>query len=200
MKNKKVLQFLHSLVAVPLIATTMQVSGLPALSIVGPSENNSVMEVSVITTQEMEIRKENAEKINKYFESRDLPLAGYGEKFVEEAEKNDIDPFLLPAIAMRESTGGKKACKKVPNSVFGWGSCKISFKSIDESIEILAKNLGGNNPNTAHHYDEKTTEQILRRYNSYIKNYPKEVARIMNTMESIEVEKSIELASNIQIK
>lgn len=158
---------------------------------------NIAVETSVITTQEEVERKaqvelelehkEQALKIDKYFKEKKLPLVGYGQKFVEEAVKNDIDPFLLPAIAMRESTGGKFACKKVTNSVFGWGSCKIGFKSIDESIEVIAKNLGGNNPNTDHHYEGKTTEQILRKYNSYIKNYPTQVIKIMEEIKSIEI-------------
>ena len=104
-------------------------------------------------------------------------------KFVLEAEKNDIDWRLLPAIAMRESTGGKQACKKADNSVFGYGSCKISFKSIDDSIEVVAKSLGGNNPNTARHYDGKTTVQILKKYNSVIPSYTKQVVKLMNMID-----------------
>ena len=65
-------------------------------------------------------------------------------------------------IAVRESTGGKHDCVKVENNPFGWGSCKISFDSNEEAIEIVAMNLGGNNPNTEKHYDNKTTKQILR--------------------------------------
>lgn len=143
----------------------------------------TMIENSVITTQEEVDRKEKATAIDTYFREHDAPLAGHGMKFVLEAEKNGLDWRLLPAIAMRESTGGKYACKSVPNSVFGWGSCKISFNSIDESIEIVAKNLGGNNPNTDHHYEGKTTMQILRKYNNVIKNYPAEVAKIMKDIK-----------------
>ena len=158
-------------------------------------DNKSItVETSVITTQEeverkeqeakLETeRKEKADATDAYFAEYDTPLEGYGMKFVIEAEKNNLDWRLLPAIAMRESTGGKFACKKVTNSVFGWGSCKIGFKSIDESIEIVAFNLGGNNPNTDHHYEGKTTEQILRKYNSYIKNYPAQVMKIMKEIK-----------------
>jgi hypothetical protein len=100
----------------------------------------------------------------------------------EEADKNDLDWRMLPAIAVRESTGGKFDCKRVSNNPFGWGSCKIGFKSNEEAIEVVAKNLGGNNPNTARHYDNKTLKQILRAYNppSVVPRYAEQVISIMN--------------------
>ena len=145
--------------------------------------NDSAGENSVIITQEEVARKEKADAIDTYFAKYDAPLEGYGMKFVVEAEKNGIDWRLLPAISMRESTGGIHACKKVPNSVFGWGSCKISFNSIDESIEIVARSLGGNNPKTSHHYEDKTVTQILKKYNSVIPNYSAQVVKIMKAIK-----------------
>jgi len=109
---------------------------------------------------------------------------GMGEKMVEEALKNDLDWRLLPAIAVRESTGGKHECKRVPNNAFGWGSCKISFKSNEQAIETVALNLGGNKPNTARHYDEKTVIEILRAYNppSIVPKYAEQVMAIMDVI------------------
>lgn len=167
----------------------MPLGGLATLPSMTATGDSLTEETSVITAQEEIVRKEIADKIDSYFESKGLPLAGYGQKFVEEAIKNDIDPYLLPAIAMRESTGGKQACKKATYSVFGWGSCKINFESIEKSIEIVAMNLGGNNPKTSRYYKEKTTEQILRTYNSYITNYPAEVVKIMKSIENTEIKK-----------
>lgn len=133
-------------------------------------------------------REEKAAMIDAYFASKGMPLKGYGLKMVLEAEKNDLDWRILPAISVRESTGGKHACKSVSNSPFGWGSCKISFKTMDESIETVARNLGGNNPRTAHHYDDKTTLQILRAYNppSIVPKYAEQVIAIMNAIGPIE--------------
>ena len=113
-----------------------------------------------------------------------MPLLGMGMKMVEEAEKNNLDWRLLPAIAVRESTGGKFECKKVSNNPFGWGSCKIGFDSNEEAIETVARNLGGNNPNTEKHYDNKTTKQILRAYNppSIVLRYAEQVISIMNAI------------------
>ncbi len=147
-------------------------------------EANGPLAFNQVLDQKAKNLKAKAEAIDSYFKSRGMPLFGMGMKMVQEAEKNELDWRLLPAIAVRESTGGKFDCKKVENNPFGWGSCKISFDSLDEAIETVARNLGGNNPNTAKHYDDKTTDQILKAYNppSIIPNYVKQVKSIMNAI------------------
>jgi len=191
MSNKKITKFLQSFVAIPLLATSISFNGIIMTpnSTVNLLNNNNETETSVITTQEAKVFKERAEAINAYFKSKDAPLAGYGMKFVTEAEKHDIDYRLLAAIAMRESTGGKNACKSVPNSVFGYGSCKMGFKSIDESIEKVSASLGGNNPKTARYYKDKNTEQILKKYNPdhIVMGYSKQVIKIMLDINPEEV-------------
>ena len=133
-------------------------------------------------------KAKKAKSIDAYFEAYDMPLAGTGMKMVEEAEKNDIDWRLLPAIAVRESTGGKHACKRATYNSFGWGSCKINFKSNEAAIETVARNLGGNNPNTDHHYAGKTTLQILQKYNppSIVKHYAQQVMAIMDVIGKVD--------------
>jgi len=166
-----------------MLAIAVPLTGIPSIPSLAAVNSSLTSENSVIITQEEVARKEKAELVDNFFASYDAPLEGHGMKFVVEAEKNDIDWRLLPAIAMRESTGGKHACKKASNSVFGYGSCKMSFDSIDDSIEVVAKSLGGNNPNTARHYDDKTTIQILKKYNSVIPNYAREVVKIMKMIK-----------------
>lgn len=185
MNKNKLTMFLQSFVALPMLAIGAPLTGiaaLPAQSSIVVQSSNTTVAASVITTQDADAKldKENADTLDAYFASYDSPLEGYGAKFVAEARKNDIDWRLLPALAMRESTGGKQACKRVSNSVFGYGSCKINFKSIDESIERVAASLGGNNPNTAQHYStDATVSQILHKYNTVIKGYTAEVIKIM---------------------
>ncbi len=128
---------------------------------------------------------EQARAIDSYFEARNMPLKGFGAKMVEEAHKNDLDYRLIAAIAVRESTGGKQACKRVKFNPFGWGSCRIGFKSYDDAITILAKNLGGNNPNTARYYGgSKTIREVLEKYNppSIVPTYASEVIKIMENI------------------
>jgi hypothetical protein len=186
MNKQKIIKFLQSFATVPLFAI-MPFTGLTALQgqIALATNQVTVDQSSAITKQIADERQKKADTIDAFFASYDAPLAGYGMKFVLEAEENDIDWRLLPAIAMRESTGGKQACKKAANSVFGYGSCKLSFKSIDDSIEIVSRSLGGNNPKTARHYAGKSTVQILKAYNpdSIIPGYSKQVIRIMKMID-----------------
>ena len=141
--------------------------------------------------------KLEAQAVDAYFEDHDMPLEGTGMKMVTEADKNDLDWRLLPAIAVRESTGGKNDCNKVKNNAFGWGSCKIGFKSNDEAIETVARNLGGNNPNTANHYDNKTTKQILHAYNppTIVPKYAEQVMSIMNDIGDADLNSTVAIAS-----
>lgn len=118
-----------------------------------------------------------ADDIDGYFAARSMPLAGYGKKFIEAADANGIDWRLLPAIAVRESSGGKQACGHNP---FGWNSCRTDFGSTEEAIDYVAWNLGGNNPKTRAYYAGDTRAK-LQSYNGTVNpRYPAEVLGIMD--------------------
>jgi hypothetical protein len=187
MNKKTIIKFLQSFVAIPMLAITTPVTGIAPLpnTTVTISQNN-VLESSTITTEEDKILEERAAEIDALLESYDSPLKGYGKKFVLEAEKNDIDWRLLVAISGVESTFGRHACKKAANSFLGYGSCKIDFKSVDDAIEKVSASLGGNNENTAHHYEGKNTIQILKKYNSVIPTYTSKVIKIMKMIDDEE--------------
>jgi len=160
-------------------------------------EAHGILAFNQVLDQKAKNLKDKADAIDAYFKDHDMPLAGYGLKMVEEAEKNDLDWRLLAAIAVRESTGGKFDCIKVTNNPFGWGSCKIGFKSNEEAIEIVARNLGGNNPKTEKHYDNKNTEQILRAYNppSIVPHYVEQVTKIMNDIGEEDLTLNVSMSS-----
>lgn len=156
--------------------TTQAEAPLPAFAATGEVQETLVDGLTVA---------ERAAKIDAFYISKgDLPLAGHGLAFVQAADKYGIDWRLVPAIGLIESTGGKHACKKVTYSAFGWGSCKINFSSYEESIDVISKNLGGHNPNTARYYTGKTTKEIIDVYNpDHIRpNYDK---LVLGTMEKI---------------
>lgn len=169
---------------------TMINSNLALLGSRGPGETTlattSEEQVALdIAKKEAALRIERAQKIDSYFADRDMPLEGYGEKLVTEAEKNGLDWRLLPAIAIAESTGGKFACGKNP---FGWGSCKIKFKSFDAAIETVARNLGGDNPATERYYKDTSTEEKLHHYNgSVIPTYTAKVLKFMDLIEKVDL-------------
>lgn len=195
MNKNNLIRFVQSIVFLPFMAGTT----VPLGSIIFNATQDTTQTVFIqkenikadgllafnqVLDQKVKDLKVKADAIDDYFKLRDMPLLGTGMKMVQEAEKNNLDWRLLPAIAVRESTGGKFDCKKVQNNPFGWGSCKIGFDSVEEAIEIVAMNLGGNNPNTERHYADKTTDQILKAYNppSIISNYVKQVKSIMNAI------------------
>lgn len=191
MKKNNLIRFVQSLVLLPVMTISFgnthnieipQNGLVQKLNITA----NGALVLNQAVVSEAEILKAKAEAIDAYFRERKMPLEGTGAKMVEEAIKNELDWRLLPAIAVRESTGGKFECKKVENNAFGWGSCKIGFKSNEKAIEVVAKNLGGNNPKTAKHYDDKTTKEILRAYNppSIVPKYVNQVISIMDDIGS----------------
>lgn len=164
-----------------MLAIAMPLSGVSPIMNLSAIPIQLTKENSAIITQEEVNRNEKADLIDSFFAKHDAPLEGYGIKFVLEAEKNNIDWRLLPAIAFRETTGGKHSCKnpKAPNNNFGWGSCKIGFESVDKSIEVIASALSGNS--SKYYKAGMTTEQILKKYNPdhIIPGYSKQVIRIM---------------------
>lgn len=191
MKKNNLIRFVQSLVILPVMTAHMAFPGIYNTEI---SQNvlvqkfnttaNGTIALNQAVDSEVTKDKAHAEAIDAYFHKYDMPLEGMGMKMVLEAKKNDIDWRLLPAIAARESSGGKNACDKAKHNAFGWGSCKIGFDSDEEAIETVARNLGGNNPSTERHYAGKTTKEILDKYNppSVVKNYTKQVMRIMDAI------------------
>ena len=168
---------------IPLLAmSAIELNTVPDVQI---SDNNAmstkeISEDSIEKTINVE-RLEKALKINTYFYERSMPLAGHGMQFVLIAEKYGLPYNFLPAIAIRESSGGKAACGYNP---FGWGSCKLhNFSSYEQAIEALGKNLGGANPNTARYYASKSSLEKLYYYNgTVVPSYPAEVLAIMKSV------------------
>jgi len=157
-----------------LILLVAPISYTPQYELAHVIPNLDIPMIEDVTPDEADIFI-NAKKIDSYFALRDMPLAGYGDEMVRESNKNGLDWRLLPAIAIQESTGGKHACGFNP---FGWGSCRIDFSSFSESIHIVARNLGGNNPRTSVYYKGDTRSK-LESYNK-TSTYPDEVISIMN--------------------
>ena len=203
MQKKNLIRFLEALVLLPVITASTQFGSLqerPLLSGINnaPSQiilsqklnmgENGLAVYNPVADPSADLKAQRlqmeGEAIDAYFRVHGMPLQGLGMKMAREADTNGIDWRLLPAIAVRESTGGKNTCDYVKHNPFGWGSCKIGFKSNEEAIETVARNLGGNNPNTATRYENKTTEQILRAYNppSIVPHYVEQVITIMNAI------------------
>jgi hypothetical protein len=192
MTNKKLIRFVESFLILP-VAMSSSFGNISKVEPVAPApqivlaqqmniEANGILAFNQLLSQKSKepTEADKAEAIDAFFRDHNMPLEGKGLKMVQEAEKNGLDWRLLAAISVIESTGGRHACKKATHSFMGWGSCKINFKSDDEGIEVVAMNLGGKNPNTDQHYAGKTTEEILRKYNSVIPTYVQKITKVMD--------------------
>ncbi len=184
MNTKKLIVSLQSILFLPMTALPIHASFLSSLSqIPAPLIISDIREDNIpFLKQKAPVRDifaERANAIDEYYAKYNLPLEGYGRKMVEEANNYNLDWRILPAIAMQESTGGKFACGYNP---FGWNSCKTSFQSFDQAIEIVAMNLGGANPRTAHYYDGELTETLTTYNGDAVPNYARQVVKIMNTI------------------
>ncbi|MFZ2150205.1 MAG: hypothetical protein WAV15_03535 [Minisyncoccia bacterium] len=211
MKKNNLVRFVQSLVMLPVITTSLGggIQNLEAPHSVLVQKMNidarGPLALNQALKAEADLLKAKAEAIDAYFRERGMPLEGHGKGLVLAAEKYGLDYRLLAAIATRETTGGLAACPVTYRrtgdmgykyNVFGWGSCKIKFKSYEDGFEVLARNLSGNNPNTAHYYEDKTTSQILRAYNppSIVPHYAEEVISIMDEIGKKDI--AITLAVN----
>ena len=156
---------------------------IPSVSLASHIASLDTEPVVKVEVSVEDLRKQRAEAIDVYFKERSMPLQGTGMAFVLVAEKYGLDWRLLPAIGVRESSGGKAACGYNP---FGWGSCKLhNFNSFEQAIEALGKNLGGANQKTARYYAGKSTMEKLYYYNgTVVPTYPDEVVAIMKKIES----------------
>lgn len=198
MQNKKLIRFVESFILLPILTVSMPIGDLsrvnPNITPTSPvalfqkenTEGHGLLAFNQAVDQDANILQAQADAIDAYFDKYDMPLVGMGMKMAIEARDNGLDYRLIPAISVIETTGGKHMCKnpKGENNPFGWGSCKIGFSSIEESIEKIAWNLGGKNPKTDQHYAGKTTEEILRKYNppSIVPNYTQKVMKVMNSI------------------
>jgi hypothetical protein len=193
MQNKSLIRFAQSLIILPVLAIgpagNINKVELPQNVLV--QKLNNTTDGSPVLNQtadlEAQLLKMKGDAIDTYFKEHDMPLEGKGQKMASEAEKNGLDWRLLAAITVRESTGGKHDCTKVEHNAFGWGSCKIGFKTDEAAIETVARNLGGNNPKTAFHYDNKNTIEILHAYNppSVVPKYAEQVLSIMDSIGQV---------------
>lgn len=158
----------------------MAIPSISLASHIGSLDIDPVTKVEVSVEDE---RQQKADAIDSFYKKRSMPLEGTGMTFVLVAEKYGLDWRLLPAISIRESSGGKQACGHNP---FGWGSCKIhNFVSYEQAIEALGRNLGGAAPRTATYYAGKTTMEKLHNYNGTVEpTYPSEVVAIMKMIET----------------
>ena len=75
-------------------------------------------------------------EIDNLLAQKRSPLTGHGLSFVSAADQHGVDPFLMVAIAGKESSVGKRACGY---NAWGIANCRVRFRSYNEGIEYLAR-------------------------------------------------------------
>ena len=100
--------------------------------------------------------------IHQYYKKYKSPMRGTAEALVEICRENDIDPFLIVAIAQCETNLGKKSPEDCYNP-FGlgiYGKKKICFDSWEQSYQTMVKTL------RKRYFDKglTTPEQIMVKY------------------------------------
>ena len=120
---------------------------------------------------------QRAAAIDRFFGQRKAPLAGHGMAFVRAADFHGLDWRLLPAIAWKESLGGKSRVARRYNNPFGVGDPNFwYFGSYEHAIHRTAQMLGGD---SRHYREGMRSHQILRVFNTVERPYPYRVMRIM---------------------
>ena len=169
------------IVGVLLIAVLLLLPPFPTFWQEGPSEDNLKKAYLQEIAKSQDTR---VAKIEGYFSRWNLPALAYAEEFIFWADQFNLPPFLVPAITMQESSGGKAA---IYNN--WWGiNCDlrcIRFPSVSEGIRYVSAMLAGVGEN-GKYYKDKTLEQKLATYNDW--DYVGQINFIMEQISSVEIQ------------
>jgi len=86
-----------------------------------------------------------AKKIEGVFRAYNCPMAGTGEYIVEQADKNNIPYWIVPAISFQESLCGKYTPNKGDVESFnawGWavyGNTSKAFRNYEHGIKVISE-------------------------------------------------------------
>ena len=110
-------------------------------------------------------------RLEEYLRAYNSPVAHLAPVFIEIADEKGLDWRLLPAIAVVESSAGKRMRH---NNLFGWASGKKKFDTPEQAISTVGNALG-----TANWYKNKTFIAAMKTYNPANKAYPEKVRAAM---------------------
>lgn len=102
--------------------------------------------------------------INKYLSHYNSPMSGMGDYIVKTADRFNLDPYLVIAIAQQESNLGKLMPPNCHNA-WGWGihsAGTLCFDSWNEGINTFVSGLAEKYVA----YGLKTPEEIMTKYNA----------------------------------
>jgi hypothetical protein len=115
--------------------------------------------------------------ISGYLRDYGSSYADRADSIVDIADRYSLDPYLLVAIFVRESSAGK-AC--FHNNCFGFGNYR--YGDVLDGFEDVAEALSGQGVN-GHYYAGKTLEAQIKTYNSVVPTYYEEILKIRKDIE-----------------
>jgi hypothetical protein len=138
----------------------------------------------VVTPSER--RSTTSSVIDHYLQKKGSPLYGLGAVFYDEAQKHGIHPYLLVAIAGKESSFGKR-CKGF--NPFGWNRGKTAFESWEKAIETLAGKLATLPAYKEWREDTKNIAQLALSYNPDTpREWTRGIKKFMEELKEFEFE------------
>jgi hypothetical protein len=150
------------------------------------SETSAKLTLTLKQTPKIQERDNRAKILKAYFTKYDSPLAEYSDVVIQEADKNNIDWKLIPAISGVESGFGKA----IPvNSYNGWGfgiygDHVLRFASWNEGIATVSKSLREDYMNR---YKAKNVYEIGSIY-AASPTWAYRVSNLMNQIGELEAE------------
>jgi len=152
------------------------------------AEKHSAQSASLLKAQETPGYDNRVLILEQYLEKWDSPLASNAGKFVEEADKYNLDWKFVASIAGLESSFGKFLPYNSYNA-WGWGIYGTNvhyFKSYDEGIATISKGLREN-------YIDKWGAKDIYEIGSLYAASPTWAERVIGFMNSIDTfEKEME--------
>ncbi|OGM08975.1 hypothetical protein A2W13_00325 [Candidatus Woesebacteria bacterium RBG_16_36_11] len=122
-------------------------------------------------------------KLQLYLQKMNSPLSAYSYFFIKEADENNLDWRLVPAIAGVESTFAKNMPKNSYNA-YGWANGNYKFKSWENSIDIVSNTLRDKYLNKG----ALSIRQIARIYAPPSKTWANNVKFFINKIDPLPLE------------
>jgi hypothetical protein len=117
--------------------------------------------------------------LKNFFTKYRSPLALHANDFLKVADKFGLDWRLMPSLVIIES-GGRNIRN---NNVFGWGNGASRFRTVAESIGVVADCLVNKLP-----YRGKSFEDKMKAYNPRRKDYSGVVRKVMERISPVDAD------------
>ncbi len=151
------------------------------------SADSLVSESSAYFKSSIDNREDYRElRLKLYLQKMNSPLSDYSNFFIKEADENNLDWRLVPAITGVESTFARNMPKNSYNA-YGWANGNYKFISWENSIDIVSNTLRSNYINKG----ALSIKQIARIYAPPSTTWANNVKFFINKIDPLPLEYSL---------